>query len=113
MDHLPAVFSVDVAGRLRLRAPVGTVCKPAQSNPGAFRDAVGGVHIPAGSIWRAARRSGFGTPVVLVALAVGEDSWYSVLCRLHDRAAASELAVEDACKFGTRSVLSLRHQQCR
>src|SRR5215510_2756464 len=113
MDYLPAVFSVDAADRLRLCAPLGTVCKPAQSNPSALRDAVRGVHIPAGSIWGAARRSGFGTSVVLVALAVSEDSWYSVLCRLHDRAASSELAVEDACKFGTRSIFSLRHQQCR
>src|SRR5262245_28489753 len=113
MDYLPPVLSVDAADRLRLRARVGTICDAAPSNPGALRDAVRGVHIPAGSIRSASRRCGIGTPVLLVALAVSENRWHSVLCGLHDGPAASELAFENACALRTRSVLSLRHQQCR
>src|SRR5262249_49082201 len=96
LDYLPVVLSINAFSGLRLRARARTVCRHSCSNCRTLPDGPCRVPVPADSFCGAAGRSRFRASGKLVVMALDLDSGHSLLHRLNDGAAASELALQDA-----------------
>src|ERR1051326_2009637 len=110
MDYVPAVFSTDASGRIRICVRSGTICKYPYTDGGALLPHGGCPAFPSDAVQYETRCLGIKSPDTLVAWPTDPNGGHTIWRRIDNRAVVAELAVENESNIRQRSLFSVCDQ---